>query len=179
MIGFSSSCRSATPAYSSRQPSSMMSSENTQRRSTGKFFHYLKDADRGQEYSDSVRHNTADHQVEDDFESMSEVIMSIDVKERCTGCCYYTARDETMYFMEDMKLGSLDMVENCKAQFIHESHTSGINIILVCLHVEPNVVLTSTKTDDAVLERLDPTLNSKSSDDQQSKARKYAQTMFV
>ena len=171
----SSSYRSASPIRSSRRPSSVITSENAQRRSTSKLFHCLKDTDRGQHGSDLVVNNIEDHQVvEDNCESMSEVIMSIDVKERCIGCCYYTARDETMYFMEDMKLGGLDMVEKCKAKFDYGSDTFNINKILVLLHVEPNVVLTSTKADDAVLECLDPASSSKSGDDEQRKAGKFA-----
>ena len=38
--------------------------------------------------------------------------MSVDVRDRGTvGCCYYVAREETLYCMEDVKLGSVEVVE--------------------------------------------------------------------
>ena len=41
--------------------------------------------------------------------------MAVDVKVRGTvGCSYYVAREEKLYFMEDVKLGGLEVVDMCK-----------------------------------------------------------------
>ena len=48
-------------------------------------------------------------------DSLNEVIMAVDVKGRGNvGCSYYVAREEKLYFMEDVKLGGLEVVETCK-----------------------------------------------------------------
>lgn len=50
-----------------------------------------------------------------DVDALEEVIMGINVTDRGTvGCAYYVAREETLYFMEDAKLGGGDIVENRK-----------------------------------------------------------------
>lgn len=51
---------------------------------------------------------------EGDFgdDTLNEVIMAVDVRSRGTvGCAYYVAREEKLYFMEDVKLGGADIVE--------------------------------------------------------------------
>jgi DNA mismatch repair protein MSH5 len=38
--------------------------------------------------------------------------MAVDLRERGTvGCAYYVAREEKMYFMEDVRFGGVDVVE--------------------------------------------------------------------
>ncbi|KAI9656836.1 MAG: MutS protein msh5 [Bathelium mastoideum] len=75
--------------------------------------------------------------------------MAVDLRDRSTvGCCYYVARDEKLYFMEDVKLGSADNVDSLK------------------LFVEPTVVLLPGRIDDTVVERLDPETRTRSSNDQ-------------
>ncbi|KAF2804902.1 uncharacterized protein BDZ99DRAFT_425101 [Mytilinidion resinicola] len=65
--------------------------------------------------------------------------MAVDLRERGTvGCCYYVARDEKLCFMEDVKLGGVDVVDALKS------------------FIEPTVVLVSARADDAVINRLDP-----------------------
>jgi DNA mismatch repair protein MSH5 len=45
-------------------------------------------------------------------DSLNEVIMAVDFRGHNTvGCCYYVARDEKIYFMEDVKLGGFDVVD--------------------------------------------------------------------
>ena len=42
--------------------------------------------------------------------------MAVDLKERGTvGCCYYVAREEKLYFMEDVQLGGVDVVDACRS----------------------------------------------------------------
>jgi hypothetical protein len=41
-----------------------------------------------------------------------QVIMAVDLTPRGTvGCCYYVARDEKLYFMEDIQFGEVDVVD--------------------------------------------------------------------
>ncbi len=56
---------------------------------------------------------TIDEREEND--SLNEIIMAVDVKGRGNvGCSYYVAREEKLYFMEDVKLGGLEVVETCE-----------------------------------------------------------------
>ncbi|KAF2748154.1 hypothetical protein M011DRAFT_422382 [Sporormia fimetaria CBS 119925] len=73
--------------------------------------------------------------------------MAVDLRERGTvGCCYYVAREETLYFMEDVKIGGLEVVDILKS------------------YIEPTVILVSTKSDESVIESLDPEAKDGSSD---------------
>ncbi|RMY41467.1 hypothetical protein D0866_00587 [Hortaea werneckii] len=75
-----------------------------------------------------------------DLDSLDEVVMAVNLTERGTvGCAYYAARTEKLYFMEDIKFGSADVVAS-----------------LVKLFVDPTVILVSTKCTEDVLDRLDP-----------------------
>ncbi|KAI7321938.1 hypothetical protein KC315_g8978 [Hortaea werneckii] len=74
-----------------------------------------------------------------DLDSLDEVVMAVNLTERGTvGCSYYAARTEKLYFMEDIKFGSADVVASLK------------------LFVDPTVILVSTKCTEDVLDRLDP-----------------------
>ncbi|KAI6871989.1 hypothetical protein KC338_g2308 [Hortaea werneckii] len=74
-----------------------------------------------------------------DLDSLDEVVMAVNLTERGTvGCAYYAARTEKLYFMEDVKFGSADVVASLK------------------LFVDPTVILVSTKCPEDVLDRLDP-----------------------
>jgi hypothetical protein len=45
-------------------------------------------------------------------DTLNEVIMAVDLMPRGTvGCCYYVARDEKLYFMEDIQFGEVDVVD--------------------------------------------------------------------
>lgn len=48
-------------------------------------------------------------------DTLNETIMAVDLKPRGTvGCSYYVARDETMYLMEDIEFGDVEVVDSCK-----------------------------------------------------------------
>ena len=52
----------------------------------------------------------------DDFDAdpdvLSEVVMAVTLAERgSVGCAYYVAREEKLYFMEDVKLGGPDIID--------------------------------------------------------------------
>ena len=52
--------------------------------------------------------------------------MGVNLTDRGTvGCAYYVARTETLYFMEDVKLGGADVVDACKYSHfsLHTVHT--------------------------------------------------------
>ena len=54
-------------------------------------------------------------EIDPDADALNEVIMAVDVRDRGTvGCSYYVARDEKLYFMEDVKLGGVDVVDACE-----------------------------------------------------------------
>ncbi|KAM0722978.1 hypothetical protein Q7P37_001176 [Cladosporium fusiforme] len=74
-----------------------------------------------------------------DVEALSEVIMAVDLTDRgAIGCAYYVARTETLYFMEDVQMGDVEMVDALK------------------LFVDPTVVLVSTKCNEGLINQLDP-----------------------
>lgn len=58
------------------------------------------------------------HEADDDGgnldeDSLNEVVMAVDIRNKGTvGCSYYVAREEKLYFMEDMKLGGTAVVES-------------------------------------------------------------------
>ena len=40
--------------------------------------------------------------------------MAVDTKERgAVGCAYYVSAEEKLYFMEDVKLGGVEVMESC------------------------------------------------------------------
>jgi DNA mismatch repair protein MSH5 len=44
--------------------------------------------------------------------------MSVDMTPRGTvGCCYYVAKDEKLYFMEDIQCGDVDVID-CRELFL-------------------------------------------------------------
>ena len=65
---------------------------------------------------DNARGLEADEDENDD--SLNEVVMAVDVRDRGTvGCAYYIAREEKLLLMEDVKLGGADIVEACMFSF--------------------------------------------------------------
>lgn len=50
-----------------------------------------------------------------DDDTLSEIVMAVDMTPRGTvGCCYYMAHEERLYFMEDIQIGDVDIVETCQ-----------------------------------------------------------------
>jgi DNA mismatch repair protein MSH5 len=75
-------------------------------------------------------------QVDD---TLNEVVMSVDLTAHGTvGCCYYVARDEKLFFMEDIQFGDVDVIDTLR------------------MFIDPTVILVSTKIDDSVIDRFDP-----------------------
>lgn len=56
-----------------------------------------------------------------DAETLSEVIMAVELTDRGSiGCAYYVSRTETLYFMEDVRMGDAEMVD---ARMLHTALT--------------------------------------------------------
>ena len=48
----------------------------------------------------------------EDDDALDEIVMALDLRERGTvGCCYYVAREEKLYFMDDVKFGGMDVID--------------------------------------------------------------------
>ncbi|KAK3077962.1 hypothetical protein LTS18_008800, partial [Coniosporium uncinatum] len=92
------------------------------------------------------RHGEEEAEAGTDQDTLDEVIMAADLRERgMIGCAYYVAREEKLYFMEDVKMGGVDVVDTLK------------------LFVEPTILLVSTKADDVLIDRSDPELRNRGS----------------
>jgi DNA mismatch repair protein MSH5 len=47
-----------------------------------------------------------------DADSLDQIVMAVDIRERGTvGCAYYVARQEKLFFMEDVKQGGVETIE--------------------------------------------------------------------
>lgn len=58
----------------------------------------------------SERHADVDENGEND--SVHEVFMAVDMRDRGTvGCCYYVAAKETLYLMDDIKAAGLEVID--------------------------------------------------------------------
>lgn len=63
-----------------------------------------------------------------DVEMLSEVIMAVNLTDRgAIGCAYYVAQTETLYFMEDVQMGDVDMVDSCEFARTFGRHTNKAN----------------------------------------------------
>ena len=48
----------------------------------------------------------------EDNDSLNEIVMAVDLRDRGTvGCCYYIAREEKLYLMEDVKSGGIEVID--------------------------------------------------------------------
>lgn len=62
--------------------------------------------------SESATKNTERDDDEAD-DTLNEIIMAVDMTPRGTvGCCYYVARDESLYCLEDTQFGDVDVVDS-------------------------------------------------------------------
>lgn len=53
--------------------------------------------------------NIQDREVDD---SLDQVIMAVDMRDKGTvGCCYYVAREEKLYMMDDVKYGGIEVID--------------------------------------------------------------------
>ncbi|WPG99670.1 Hypothetical protein R9X50_00248900 [Acrodontium crateriforme] len=74
---------------------------------------------------------------------LDEVVMAVGMTDSGTvGCAYYVAREEKLLFMEDLRLGSLEMVDALR------------------LFINPTVLLVSIKCPEELIDCLDPDMRS-------------------
>lgn len=56
--------------------------------------------------------NNQEWEVDD---SLDQVIMAVDMRDKGTvGCCYYVAREEKLYMMDDVTYGGIDVIDACQ-----------------------------------------------------------------
>lgn len=73
----------------------------------------------GPPVSVAVAENDIDIQDREEGDSLNEVIMAVDLRDKGTvGCCYYFAREEKLYLMEDVKYGGIEVIGACKVVFL-------------------------------------------------------------
>jgi DNA mismatch repair protein MSH5 len=79
----------------------------------------------------------AEIQEREEHDSVNEIMMAVDIKKGGTvGCAYYTAREETLYLMQDLPSGDLAIVDTLK------------------LHIQPTTVIISTRADEELEKHL-------------------------
>jgi DNA mismatch repair protein MSH5 len=70
-----------------------------------------------------------------DVEMLSEVIMAVTLTDRgAIGCAYYVARNETLYFMEDVQMGDANMVDSCKSYNVDSLSCTPLTICSEAVH---------------------------------------------
>lgn len=53
--------------------------------------------------------NVQDSEID---ESLDQVIMAVDMRDKDTvGCCYYVAKEEKLYMMDDVNYGGIDVID--------------------------------------------------------------------
>ncbi|KAA8567184.1 hypothetical protein EYC84_010241 [Monilinia fructicola] len=68
--------------------------------------------------------NDSDIQEREDSDSMNEIVMAVELKERGTiGCAYYIAREEKLCMMADISMAGLDIIDTLK---IHAEPTEAL-----------------------------------------------------
>lgn len=101
-------------------------SMSTSRRSSTHSASTVRAARRGP-FLDSTSHEAPSeaqpYEPEDpDDDTLNEIIMAVDLTPRGTvGCCYYVAREEKLYFMEDIQWGEVDVVD-ARKYFSADAH---------------------------------------------------------
>ncbi len=92
---------------------------------------------------------------EDDF--LDKVVMAVDMREKGTvGCCYYVAREEKLYMMDDIKYGEMEVIDACMFPLDCFSRCLLKSLVtLVKLHVQPTTILLSSRIDERVEAHLD------------------------
>ncbi|KAH7388768.1 muts domain V-domain-containing protein [Pyrenochaeta sp. MPI-SDFR-AT-0127] len=115
-------CPSRSHVWTQQDPSPLISSNDTS----------------SERPSVSLGHEVVDGGDEHIDDTLHEVIMAVDMTPRgIVGCCYYLAREEKLYFMEDIEFGDIEIIDSLRTS------------------IEPTVILVSTKIDDTVIERFD------------------------
>lgn len=91
----------------------------------------------------------------EDDDSLNEVIMAVNLRDRGTiGCAYYVAQEEKIYMMEDIGFGGTQYIETCKS--LLPMIPNNTNAQEVKLHAQPTVMLLSSRLDESADVFLEP-----------------------
>lgn len=70
-------------------------------------------------YENVVGEDDTNIQEREESDSLDQVVMSLDLRDKGTvGCCYYVAREEILYLMEDVTYGGLEVI-NMRNHFLY------------------------------------------------------------
>lgn len=82
----------------------------------------------GPSVSVAVAESNFDIQAREESDSLDEVIMAVDLRDKGTvGCCYYVAREEKLYLMEDVKYGGIEVIGACKVVYLSQGQLLHVN----------------------------------------------------
>lgn len=63
-------------------------------------------------YEPEVGEDDANIQEREESDSLDQIIMAIDLRDKGNvGCCYYVAREEILYLIEDVTYGGLEVID--------------------------------------------------------------------
>lgn len=150
------SCRSSTTSRHSTAHSASVVSK-----ATSSNYHHGQRAPVEQGTSNTTLFDVSEGDIAEEYESvrddtLSEIIMAVDMTPRGTvGCCYYIAREERLYFMDDIQIGDVDIVDTCRSNDV-QYRKMYVYHLSVKIFIEPTVILVSNKIDDSIIERFDP-----------------------
>ncbi|KAL8690026.1 MAG: hypothetical protein Q9218_004440, partial [Villophora microphyllina] len=66
----------------------------------------------GQHGTETAPERDADIDEREEDDSLNEVIMAVDLRDRGTvGCAYYVAREEKLFMLDDMRLGGVEVIQ--------------------------------------------------------------------
>jgi DNA mismatch repair protein MSH5 len=111
------------------------------KRAYSQLYHSQRTAVQSSRDGDVVRafevESEEDIEHRENSDSMNEIVMAVDLRDRCTiGCAYYIAREEKLYLTEDIKMAGLEIIDMLK------------------VHVSPTVILISTRSDESLEDHL-------------------------
>ncbi|KAK0104513.1 MutS protein msh5 [Cadophora gregata] len=123
-------------ASSPALPSLRRQNRNFSRASSSQPFVFSSQRDRDVVRAE-VFETEAEIEARENTDAVNEIIMAIDLKDGGTiGCAYYAAREEKLFMVADVKMAGLDIIDTLK------------------LHVQPTVVLISTRSDEKLENHL-------------------------
>lgn len=91
-----------------------------------------------------------DPEEEKDDDDLDQVIMGVDVRDAGTvGCSYYSAQNETLYILGDMRSGNAELVDLCSSltTLAPTGRRGSLLYNTVIAQIKPTVILTTTRVD--------------------------------
>ena len=102
---------------------------------------------------------------QDEDSNADEIIMCVDMRDRGTvGCCYYESSTRSLHLVEDIQYGGLDVVGTCESILLCITYPRTQDET-VKLHIQPTVVILSTRGDESIERYFDPDRRSRGSTD--------------